>query len=143
MLISVKCENGFNLILFYKFLEIIDVIEDEFLRYGIIIVGFVRFKFCFLQDGIGIVIVGNVFGINDGFVVVVLMFYVEVIRKGVVFMVRIVFWGQVGVESVVMGIGFIFVIRKVVSNQFVLNLIIYSYFVIKFVYFRVKISDKL
>lgn len=48
MLISVKCENGFNLILFYKFLEIIDVIEDEFLRYGIIIVGFVRFKFCFL-----------------------------------------------------------------------------------------------
>lgn len=66
-------------------------------------------------DG-GIVIVVNVFGFNDGVVVVLLMFVDEVEKWGIEFLVCIVFYVIVGLDLFVMGVGLIYVFCKVLDK---------------------------
>lgn len=70
----------------------IEVKIDEFFCYGSNIEVMFKLKFYFFIDGMGIVILVNVLGINDGVVVVVFMKKLEVDKCGFIFLVWIVFW---------------------------------------------------
>lgn len=65
--------------------------QDEYICEGVVIDNMI--KFCFVFDCEGIVMVGNVFGINDGVVVFVFMIVVEVKLCGIEFLVCIVLFG--------------------------------------------------
>lgn len=80
---------------------------------------FVKLRFVFKKDGI--VIVGNVLGINDGVVMLVVMVKEKVEELGIEFFVIIVFYGIVGVDFKIMGYGLVLVIKKVLE---VVNMII-------------------
>lgn len=64
---------------------------------------------CLVFDKVGIVIVGNVFGINDGVVVLVIMEEFVVLVVGFIFLVCIKSYVSGGVFFVLMGMGLVFV----------------------------------
>lgn len=80
---------------------------DEYVCYDVKIEDMLKLCLVFKKDGV--VIVGNVFGLNDGVVVFMLMLVDKVKDFGVLLFVKIRVYGIVGVDFVIMGIGFVFV----------------------------------
>lgn len=66
--------------------------------------------------GIGVVIVGNVFGICDGVVVNILMSEEVVNKYGVKLFVRVVSYVWSVCEFEIMGIGFVVVVKEVLKK---------------------------
>lgn len=73
-------------------------------------------KLCFVFIKDGSVMVGNVLGLNDGVVVLLIMIEDEVVCCGLMFLVCIVFYVIVGVDLVIMGSGLILVSCKVLEK---------------------------
>lgn len=89
-------------------LKVVEV--DEYFCVGIMLD--VLVKLCLIVWFEGIVIVGNVSGVNDGVVVLIFVFEVVVKKYGLMFIVWVLGGVIVGVVLCVMGIGFVFVLEK-------------------------------
>lgn len=86
---------------------------DEFMCLQIILEGFGNLKLVFKKDGS--VMVGNVFGLNDGVVVILMVFENGLKYYYFILLVSVVGVVVVGVELCIMGIGLVEVIKKVLK----------------------------
>jgi len=103
--VPIKSKTGVN-----------QVADDEFPRPGSTIEGLQKLRPCFLKDGTGTVTAGNASGINDGAAALLLLSDLEMKTRGLQPLVRIVSWGQAGVDPKVMGTGPIPAIRNALAK---------------------------
>lgn len=87
---------------------------DEYVCYDVIIDDMIKFKLVFVKEN-GMVMVGNVLGLNDVGVVLVLMECLVVEKCGLKLLVCLVLYGYVGVDLKIMGIGLVLVMCKVLE----------------------------
>lgn len=90
-----------------------DVCEDEYLCLEIMFEQLVKLKVLFCQGGV--IIVGNVLGVNDGVVVLIIVSEQQVVIQGFMLWVCIVVMVMVGVELCLMGLGLVLVVCKVLE----------------------------